>query len=466
MKKQMFKNVLVLSLTALVMGVLIGLSHFVTAPIIRKNRDAKVVEIGKSVFPEGKELFRAGDIPNEYKKSGFETLSSDEEEKLKDYLFAFSESKEYLGLVAIGRANGYGGEMEIAIAINRGDLIESIKAVTFQETPGYGGVVLKKFEEEYQSAPLDYIADNSAGATESSNALKEAIGTVVTNYLNNKSIIEKIVELKAIVLDPVVLVFGDITETLDPSFTANEIVLERNNVEGTRANGYSYLAKSGTAKIKVFIDLEGLIKVSKVEEPVTEEVQAKLVTYLESLNDTKVADVETTISGVTSDLDQALKDAVKQIYLAVRNSHKETDPLYKAFGGDYVKALDETFTPTDTILERYVYTVDGVDKGYSYVGNKHYAFDTGYSQVDGNVKVEVIMAADLTIIGYEILEYNHSKGVYQTKVVEFLDAFIGTNANDISATITANKPLYAGATETARNTVEKILLAIEVEVKK
>ena len=86
--------------------------------------------------------------------------------------------------------------------------------------------------------------------------------------------------------------------------------------------------------------------------------------------------------------------------------------------------------------------------------------------MDGNVKVEVIMDADLTIIGYEILEYNHSKGVYQTKVVEFLDAFIGTNANDISATITANKPLYAGATETARNTVEKILLAIEVEVKK
>ena len=40
------------------------------------------------------------------------------------------------------------------------------------------------------------------------------------------------------------------------------------------------------------------------------------------------------------------------------------------------------------------------------------------------------------------------------------------NAKDISATITAKKGLYAGATETAANTVELILLAIETEVKK
>ncbi len=76
------------------------------------------------------------------------------------------------------------------------------------------------------------------------------------------------------------------------------------------------------------------------------------------------------------------------------------------------------------------------------------------------------MKSDFTIIGIEILEYNHSKGNYQTKVEAFLEAFIGTNAKDISATITAKKGLYAGATETAANTVELILLAIETEVKK
>ena len=70
MKKQMIRNVLVLSLTALLMGLLIGLTHFVTAPIIQKNRDKKIIEIGEAVYAEGKEFFRAADIPNEYKRSG------------------------------------------------------------------------------------------------------------------------------------------------------------------------------------------------------------------------------------------------------------------------------------------------------------------------------------------------------------------------------------------------------------
>jgi hypothetical protein len=86
--------------------------------------------------------------------------------------------------------------------------------------------------------------------------------------------------------------------------------------------------------------------------------------------------------------------------------------------------------------------------------------------VDGNVKIEVVMKSDFTIVGIEILEYNHSKGNYRDKVEAFLDAFIGTNATDITNTIVANKALYAGATETASNTVAVILLAIEVEVKK
>lgn len=466
MKKQMLKNVLVLSLTALLMGLLIGLTHFVTAPIIKRNRDKKIIQIGESVYVEGDKFFRAADIPNDYKKQGAESLTSAEEEKLADYIFAFNENNEYLGLLALGRANGYGGEMEIAVAINRGDLIESIKAVEYKETPSYGGVALREYETEYKNVPLEYESENSTGATISEKALKSIISEVVAGYKANKSIIEKIVELKEIVLDPVDLIFGEITEALDPDFTANEIVLERNNLEGTKANGYSYVAKSGTTKVKVFIDLNGLIRVSKVEEIGSEDQKENVEAYLKSFNDTQIKDVKTTISEVTSDLDQALKDAVNQILLAVRDSHKETDPLYKAFGGEYVKTKDETFTPTDTILEKYVYTVDGVVKGFSFVGNKQHSFDTGYSMVDGNVKIEVVMKSDFTIVGIEILEYNHSKGNYRDKVEAFLDAFIGTNATDITNTIVANKALYAGASETASNTVGVILLAIEVEVKK
>ena len=50
--------------------------------IIQKNRDKKIIEIGEAVYAEGKEFFRAAHIPNEYKRSGAQALTKDEEEKL------------------------------------------------------------------------------------------------------------------------------------------------------------------------------------------------------------------------------------------------------------------------------------------------------------------------------------------------------------------------------------------------
>ena len=54
-----------------------------------------------------------------------------------------------------------------------------------------------------------------------------------------------------------------------------------------RANGYSYLAKSGTTKVKVFIDLAGLVKVSKLGRSMKTE-ELKLEAYLNAFNDTKL----------------------------------------------------------------------------------------------------------------------------------------------------------------------------------
>ncbi|MGI6787343.1 MAG: FMN-binding protein [Acholeplasmataceae bacterium] len=468
MKKQMLKNILVLSITALLMGVLISLTHLITAPTIRKNRDAKVIQIAEKAYPNGKEFFRAGDIPNDYKKSGAVALTAEEEEQLADYLFIFSESKEYLGVLAIGKGNGFGGEIELAIAINRGGLIESVSAISHLETTGYGDKAIADYEIKYKNAELDYEAEVFAGATITSKALNAIIAEVVANYKTNKPVIEKIVELKAIVVDPVTRIFGTITETLDPEFVADAIVLARNNLEGTRLSGYSYEAVSGGTKLKLYLDQAGVIKHHQVLEfGGTDEVLEKVDTYLAAFADTSIVDVAATIAAnteLTAGIGEALVTAINEMLTKVRASHRQTDPLFKLLG-DYSRDKDETFTATAVLVESYEYNVDGVKKGFSIVGDKSRRFEAYGSEIDGNVKLELIMDLEFKIIGYKFLEYNHSID-YQYSIIEYLDKFIGTNAKDISVTISENRNLYAGSSETGRYIIDVILVAIEAEVNK
>ncbi|MGI6782454.1 MAG: FMN-binding protein [Acholeplasmataceae bacterium] len=337
MKKQMLKNVIVLALTTILMGALIGVVHFITAPTIKKNRDAKVVEIAKESLTGVATAYRIEDIPAEYKKSEAVELTSKELSALKDYLFSFNEAKEFVGVVATGKSNGYGGEIELAVAINNNDEIVSISEVVFTETTGIGDRALNEYKQKYQNAALNFVPDNVSGATVTSKALKTIIAEVVSKYQENKELFAKVIELKK---EPIVIAFGEkVTKTKDETFVASEILLEKYNVTG----------------------------------------------------------------------------------------------------------------PTKS--------------GVSYVGAKHHSFEPGYP-VSGAIKIEFFIGSDGTILGYEILGYGHSSGRWKPKIISYLDSFVGTKTANIISTMTANKGLYAGATESGEHTVDVILLALEAEVNK
>lgn len=474
MKKQMLKNILVLTLTTLLMGVLIGAAYFITAPIIKKNRDIKVIKVAQELYVDGDKFYRVEDIPSDYKKPDAGSLSSEELTKLSDYLFVFDKDKNYLGLIVISSGKGFSSEgITIAVAINKGDLIQSIKEVEFTETPGIGDKALTEFKSKYSNSALDYRPDVVAGSTVTSNALNQIIDQVTSDYSANKPALEKIVLFEEIVIDPLTNIFGEIQESTDSAFVPTEVLLERKVITGTKLSGVAYVAiktyafdnASGEVKVKVYLDKDGVIKhyLFETYEHSGGNFQSKVEAYLNAFINTNIKDVEATIAenaALKAGVTETTTNVIDPILMALKDAE---DPLFAIFG-KYTKVKNDAYTPREVVIEHYNYTGEKAT-GYSFVANKAHKFDTGYSEVDGNIKLEIIVSDD-KIVKYEVLEYNHTAGNYKNSVLAYLDKFIGTSVVNISETISLNKGLYAGSTESGQNTVDVILLAIEVEASK
>lgn len=276
-------------------------------------------------------------------------------------------------------------------------------------------------------------------------------------------------------------VFGDFKKLQDQTFTSNEIVLERYNIVGDIKHGVSYIAAhghsfigvpgkviAGNIKIELFIDRNDFIvgyKFVEYDHSKGENIES-VNNYLMSFMDTNINEVETTISDNTelkAGVTQTTTNVIDVLLLAIKEAHKSTHPLYKLFG-EFSKEVDSTFTANEVVLEKYIITGE-IKSGVSYVGNKEHAFDAYGTTVDGNVKIELFIDEEGNIVHYEYLEYKHSQG-FKKPIDNYLNAFIGTKAADITDTITANKSIYAGATITATNVIIPILLAIETEVYK
>lgn len=468
MKKQMLKNILVFVIVTVLMGALIGGVYAVTAPRIRENRNRKIIEIAKELYVDGDKFYGVEDIPEDYKKANGGTLTSEEIEQLGDYIFVYDKDKNYLGLVVNASGKGYSSDGFIfGIGINKGDLIQGIKEIEFTETTGYGDVALRAYKAVLTNAQIDYRLTDFAGATSTGRGVNNMLDEVIAKYLANREALEKIVKFEAIVLDPIETIFGDVEEKEDSNFTANEVVLDRKVLEGSKASGYVYTAeeKSGdvTIKIKLYTDNDNLIRHYDLVDYENEDVTA----YLDAFIDTDLTKVDETITAnesLKAAIEEIVDNIIDPILVALQKSHKSTHPVYPIFG-EFDKVLDTEFTATEIILEKYNITGTTIN-GISYVAEKNHEFTHAYGEAGGPVKLELYIDEAGVIKHYEYLEYKQTHGTYKPKIDEYLNKFIGTNASDINATMAANKNIYSGATETGKYVIDVILDAIEKEVNK
>ena len=464
MTKQMIKNIIILLIVTILMGGLIGGTYALTAPIIKENEKRVLINSAKENF-EGSDVFfvitdeLASEVLGEEK---VEALTKEELKELEGILFAY-KGDEFQGLIVVVSGSNGHGEVTLGVAINQDDLIAGLTTIKYDQTPGIGDGARDKYLQEFKNKDLEHKVEDVAGATNSSKLLAELVEKATAKYTEVKPILEKVVEL-----DPLKEFFGQYTIEEDSTFTPTEIISKKELIKGT-SNGvaytgsksYSFDEADGAIEMKVYVKDDGTIvyyEFLKYEHS-KGGFQRRVIEFLDTFIGTKTDDITQTIAdnkGLYAKSSETADNIIVPILLEIQEANK--GPLATAFG-TYTIEEDATFTPTEIISKKEL--IKGDSNGFAYTGSKSYTFD----EADGAIELKFYMKDDGTIVHYEVLKYEHSKGGFQKRIIEFLDTFIGTNAADITQTIADNKSIYAKSTETADNIIVPILLAIETEVK-
>lgn len=124
-----------------------------------------------------------------------------------------------------------------------------------------------------------------------------------------------------------------------------------------------------------------------------------------------------------------------------------------AFGNGYVSVKDESFTATETVLEKYDVTLNDVAVGtiYKLTGTAEYT-----DGEEGDISLYVALDVDHVILRIELpsSEYHHSKGGYYSQSLTFAGTYQGVDLLDVR---THGTDLLAGSTARSRNLMIDLL---------
>lgn len=166
--KECIRPVLTLVIICLVVGGVLGLVNYVTAPAIAANEEKAALETYSAVLPDA-DSFTELELP------GIEGVS------------AVLKADNGAGYVVMASARGYGGEVPAAVSFDsEGNIIDVIMTDN-NETPGLGQkVVDPAFYSQFSGMTAEEIAlediDAISGATISSRASVNAINRAIETY--------------------------------------------------------------------------------------------------------------------------------------------------------------------------------------------------------------------------------------------------------------------------------------------
>lgn len=153
---------------AVVSALLLGVSNSYTAPIIEENRLRTLESKMFSYFPEVDEFL-------------IETVDDEE-------FFVVKDDDNIQGVATVVKSSGYGGRIELMLAVNNHGYIEGVEILSHSETPGLGSEItepewlaqfngLTAFDEIEISEDIDVIA----GATRSCEGVAEGTKIALDN---------------------------------------------------------------------------------------------------------------------------------------------------------------------------------------------------------------------------------------------------------------------------------------------
>ena len=471
--KKITLSVLVLTITTLLMGALIGGVYALTDPVIKRNQHKVLVEAAENIYEGSDTYFYLKDVESEDNYSdlqkSYNELTDEQKEQVKDILLVYNGT-EFMGLIYIEEGGNQYGTVKLAVSISADNQM-TVKAVNFEQTPGIGENAMENYENNLNNVPLDTTIEMTAGATVSSTLIQSLIDQALEKHASNEEAIEV---LGILTKDPLVTVFGkDYEKTKDESFTPDEIVTEKYNIKGSLTNGISLVGTKQASFETAYTDVEGEISLEVFLNDKKEVVSYEFLKYEHSEGNymkSIEAHLEYLIGKNLENYSEILLEiegnpfagATKTGTLAVQPILEamagRLDPLKEIYGENYESTLDETFEPTEKVLEKY--NVTGDKEGTIYIGSYSRSFDTQYTEVKGEVKLRVSLDNEGVILGIDVLTNEHSPG-YDEQINSYLNSFIGTNISDIEAIDAENQSLYAGATQTVGKTMYPILQAIK-----
>lgn len=158
--KKSIKSVLVLVCICAAVALLMALTNFITAPIIKRNEDKNANAALLEVFPNG---------------GSFETVD------ISSYTLPATVTQAYRaekgGYVVKMTTTGYASGMVLMCGVSADGKIVGTKLISSGETPSIGGAAAGSFAEAVLGKDLDSIdgVDTVAGATKTTTAYRSAV---------------------------------------------------------------------------------------------------------------------------------------------------------------------------------------------------------------------------------------------------------------------------------------------------
>lgn len=195
--RKILKNAAILTVIALVCGILLGLAHEVTAEPIEKARQAKTEKAYAAVIP-GADTFK--------KDEGFDLdqarsiLDANELVKVtvNDSIVAYSGSELQGYILTVTDSEGYGGDIQFTVGLDPEGKVTGISFLSISESPGlgmeaqddpewktqYNGKSVEQFAVVKNGASADNEITAISGATITSKAVTNGVNGALIYYQN------------------------------------------------------------------------------------------------------------------------------------------------------------------------------------------------------------------------------------------------------------------------------------------
>ncbi len=177
--KNIIKNAIILTLITLVSGTALAFVYSITKEPIAQVEKKATAEAYSTVF-KGADAFEEIEL-KEY---------SDENKSAISAVSKVLKGDEEVGFVMTSASKGYGGDIKIAIGVDKQGAVTGISILdASNETPGLGAKVKEDdFTSQFEGVVLEKVdtdIDAISGATYSTNGVKNAVSAALEYYQEN-----------------------------------------------------------------------------------------------------------------------------------------------------------------------------------------------------------------------------------------------------------------------------------------